>query len=338
MRLTKYVLAAAVALPLAWAANTAGADPLKIRVSYVVPVANWMSILYEKKDVMTHIGKSYDVEVTRFQGTTPMITALGANELDIADLAYSSYGLAIENAGMDDLRVIGDEAQDGTNGHQSGGFYVKKDSPIQKVEDLKGKVIASVGAGTAVDIAIRAMLAKKGMQEKRDYTMVEAGFPAMKAMLLEDKVQLVPAVQPFSADPEFVAKSRVLFTNVDALDGPTQYVVFVAKDAWLKKNKAAVVDWMEDAIRAIHWYQDPKNRDAAIEIAARVSKQPKENFGWIFSNTDNYRSPDMLPNLDSLQHALELQQSLGFLKTKIDVKKHADLSYVQEAAARVNKK
>jgi NitT/TauT family transport system substrate-binding protein len=339
MKTLKSVLFGAVAaVSLALTAGIADAAPTKIRVSFVVPVGNWMSLIYEKKDLMKHYGKSYEVEVTRFKGTTPMITALAAGELDIADLAYSSFALAVENAGMKDLKVIADEVQDGAPGYASGSYYVLKDGPIKTVKDLKGKVIASVGAGTAVDIAIRAALKKNGLEEKKDYTMVEAGFPSMKAMLLENKAQLVPSVQPFSSDPEFVSKTRVLFNGSDALGGKSQFVVFTAKEAWLKKNRAAVVDWMEDAIRAIHWYLDPKNRDAALEICARISKQPKENFGYVFTKADNYRDPNMMPDLEALQRAIDAQRSVGYLKQKLDVTKYADLSMVKEAGARVNGK
>ena len=339
MKTLKSVLFGAVAaVLLALTAGIADAAPTKIRVSFVVPVGNWMSLIYEKKDLMKHYGKSYEVEVTRFKGTTPMITALAAGELDIADLAYSSFALAVENAGMKDLKVIADEVQDGAPGYASGSYYVLKDGPIKTVKDLKGKVIASVGAGTAVDIAIRAALKKNGLEEKKDYTMVEAGFPSMKAMLLENKAQLVPSVQPFSSDPEFVSKTRVLFNGSDALGGKSQFVVFTAKEAWLKKNRAAVVDWMEDAIRAIHWYLDPKNRDAALEICARISKQPKENFGYVFTKADNYRDPNMMPDLEALQRAIDAQRSVGYLKQKLDVTKYADLSMVKEAGARVNGK
>ena len=44
---------------------------------------------------------------------------------------------------MDDLRVISDEFQDGVEGYYSNEFFVLKDGPVQKVEDLKGKVVAT---------------------------------------------------------------------------------------------------------------------------------------------------------------------------------------------------
>jgi ABC-type nitrate/sulfonate/bicarbonate transport system substrate-binding protein len=110
MRLARTGVAAAFALALLSGGllgtdAASAADPIKIRLSYVVPIANWASMLVEKKDLAKNLGKSYQIEVTRFAGTPPMITALAAGELDIADLAYLSVPIAIQNAGMD-LRVI----------------------------------------------------------------------------------------------------------------------------------------------------------------------------------------------------------------------------------------
>src|SRR5690348_141636 len=175
MRFSATIIGMAVAAAFGLSASLARAEePLNIRIAWVVPVGNWASIIYEKKDLMTHYGKTYTVEPTHFGGTPPMITALAAGELDIADLAYSSFATAVENAGMKDLKFIADEAQDGAHGHESGSYFVLRDGPIHKVADLKGKVIADVGAGSAVDIAIRAMLKKNGLETPRDYTIVEA--------------------------------------------------------------------------------------------------------------------------------------------------------------------
>src|ERR1051325_7177372 len=123
-------------------AGPAIAQPVKIRVAYVVPVANWASLIFEKPGLARHQGKSYTFEAVHFQGTPQMITALANNELEIADLAFASLAIAIQNAGMDDLRVIGDEFQDGVDGYYTDEFFVLKDSAVKTVKDLKGKVVA----------------------------------------------------------------------------------------------------------------------------------------------------------------------------------------------------
>ena len=92
--------------------GAAHADPIKIRLAYVAPVSNWAPLFAEKKDLVKHWGTSYDLEAVRYQGTPPMITAMAIGELEIGNLAYSTLGLAIQNAGIDDLQVIADEFQD----------------------------------------------------------------------------------------------------------------------------------------------------------------------------------------------------------------------------------
>ncbi len=309
--------------------------PLNVRIAWVVPLGNWASIIYDKKDLMTHYGKTYTVEPVHFAGTPPMITALATGDLDIADLAYSSFATAVENAGMSDLRYIADEAQDGAHGHDSGAYYVLKDGPVKTVEDLKGKVVADVGAGSAIDIAIRAMLKHHGLEAPRDYTVIEAGFPNMEALLTEKKADLVAAVAPFNATPTFIAEARPLFTDVEALGGPTQFVIWTAHEDFLKKNRAAMVDLFEDAIRVVRYLTDPKNHDAVVELAAQITKQPPERLQWVYGKPDLYRDPNMLPNLANLQRAVDAQYDVGFLKAKLDVKPYADLSMVKEAAARI---
>ena len=309
-------------------------QPVKIRIAWVVPVANSPTILYEKPSILRHKGKSYEVELIRFQGTPPMITALATNEVDIALLAYSSFALAVQNANLQDLRVIADEAQEGVDGYYTSPFMVLKDAPINKVEDLKGKVAATVGAGAAVDIAMRAMLKNHGLEDKRDYSVVEVGFPNMRAMLAEKKADLISAVLPFSINPELLAIGRPLFTVKDAI-GRSEFIVWAARDGFLQKNKAAMADFMEDSVLALHYLMDPKNRDELMEIAARVSKLPASAFsGWMYTNKDLYRDPDMIPDIDAFQRSIDVQQDLGFLKAKMDVKPYFDLSYVKEGAKR----
>jgi NitT/TauT family transport system substrate-binding protein len=339
MRSLKVLLGVALALPVMLTAGPFGSawaqQPPKIRIAWVVPVANSPTILYQKPAILKFKGKSYDIELIRFQGTPPMITALAANEVDIALLAYSSLALAIQNAGMDDLRVIADEAQEGVDGYYTSPFVVRKDGPINKVEDIKGKVVASVGQGSAVDIAMRAMLKKHGLEDKRDYTSIEAGFPNMRALLAEKKADMVSVVLPFSINPELVAISKTLYTVKDAL-GPSQFIVWAARDGFLQKNKAAMNDFMVDTITSLKYLMDPKNRDELMEISARVSKLPASAFSsWMFTNKDLYRDPNMLVNVENLQRSIDVQQSVGFLRSKMDIKKYVDMSFVQEAIKRM---
>jgi NitT/TauT family transport system substrate-binding protein len=329
------ILVAAAAMCLGVVATARAEDPITVRVAWVVPIGNWASMIYEKKDLMTHYGKSYVAEPVHFQSTPQMITALGAGELEIADLAYSTFAISVENAGMTDLRIIADESRDGANGHQSGEYVVLKDGPVKTIADLKGKVLATVGVGAALDIPVRAILRKNGLEDKRDYTMVEVAFPNMGAMLADHKIDFMPSVAPFKYDPRLQANSRTLFTVADALGGPTDFIIWAARSGYIEKHRAAMVDFMEDALRAAHFFTDNENRDEMLKIAAKVSGAPVSRLGYVLTNEDAYRDPNMMPDLASLQRAIDVQQDVGLLKTKLDVEKYADLSLVKEAAARI---
>jgi NitT/TauT family transport system substrate-binding protein len=112
-------------------------------------------------------------------------------------------------------------------------------------------------------------------------------------------------------------------------------IVLAARKPFIDKNRAAMVDYMEDLLRVVHWYLDPKNHDEVAKIASKITKAPPERFGWLFTKGDNYRDPNLMPNLDALQRNVDTTRELGFIKKPLDIKKHSDLSLVTEAAKRL---
>jgi NitT/TauT family transport system substrate-binding protein len=156
----------------------------------------------------------------------------------------------------------------------------------------------------------------------------------MRAMLAEKKVDLIPGVLPFSLDPELQKIARPLFKQSDAI-GVTDMLVWVTPKAFIDKNRGAMVDFMEDTLRIVQWYLDPKNQKEAAQIAAKITKRPPEAFTWLFTKADYYRNPLMIPDLDALQRNVDMTKDLGFVKGDIDVKKYTDLSIVEEAQKRI---
>jgi len=178
------------------------------------------------------------------------------------------------------------------------------------------------------------MLRKFGLEDKRDYTVVESPFPTMRAMLSEKKVDMIPAVVPFAYDPELRKIGRTLFIQRDAI-GVTDMIVWTARKPFLDKNRAAMVDFMEDTLRIVQWYLDPKNQKEAAEIAGRVTRQPADRYTWLFTDKDYYRNPNMVPDLVALQKNIDMTKDLGFVRSGLDIKKYTDLSIVEEAAKRL---
>ncbi len=321
-------------LALAFAPIAArGAEPVTIHLGWIGAIGSWGPAIDAKHDLATHRDKSYRLELLHLAGTSPMVTALAAGELDIAPLSFSAFGLAVENGGLDDLRIIFDEIEDGKPGYYSTEFLVRKDGPIKRVEDLKGKTLATNAIGGATDMAMRVMLRRAHLEEKRDYKIVETQLGNMKAFLIEGKADLV-APSPNFVDAELRAASRPLFTQKDAF-GITQFTAWYARAPFIAKNRAALVDFLTDDLRIVRWYLDPANHAAAAKILSDLSKIPADKLDWPYTKKDWYHDPNGMPNLAALQDNLKHQRELGFLKGAVDVQKHADLSLVKEAAARL---
>ena len=328
-------LAAAGLVATALAAPGWADEPLKLRVAWTETPTHLMPVAFSRPAILTHYGKTYTVDAIRFRGSAPEIEALASGELDIATLGYSSFGLAIQNARMDDLRVIADGHRDGVPGFQTGPFLVLEGSDIRRIDDLKGKVLATNGIGGAAYFAMVKAMHDHGYEEKRDYHVVEVAFPNMLATLQDKKIDLGPVAQPFIGIAQRQGGFRALFTIRDAMGGETQMTLMTARVPFIAAHRAALVDFFEDFQSATRWFTDPENRADAIAILSDFTKQPRESFAdWLFTKDDSFHDPDARPNLAALQQNDDALTRLGFLKAPVDVKAHADLTLIDEAARR----
>lgn len=310
-------------------------EPLKLRIGWAVVPAQLTSVLFQKPELLKHYGKSYTVDAIHFRGSSPQITALAAGELDLAALAFSSFALAIQNAHMEDIRAVSDLYQDAIPGYYSNQMMVRPDGEIKKVEDLKGKIVATNGLGGALDIAAQVYMHRQGLEPKRDYQIIEIEFPNMVAALEQKKVDMIQIGTPFSVVAAKQGKAKTLFDVGQAM-GPTQLTLWAARTPFIAAHRAVLIDFFEDVETMLHWYLDPKNRDEGIRIVSAFTKQPPEDFSdWLFTKNDFYRDPNARPNLAALQSNVKNQKEVGLLNIDIDVAKYADLSLVDEAAKRL---
>jgi sulfonate transport system substrate-binding protein len=316
-------------------ACTAAADPVKLRMGWVLTPPELPPVLFEEPGIAKHLGTSYSYEPIHFTSSSLIVTALATGDVDISPLTVFTAAAAIENAKIEDLRVLADEFQDGVDGYFSQEFMVRKDSGIARIEDLKGKVYGSIGIGSIGDVGVRVLLRRHGLSDKRDYSVVEVQSANLVPMLAAGKVDLIAAGGILYFDPYLQSIAHPLFALKDVY-GTTEASVFVSRAGFLAKNRPAVVDFFEDMLRAAHWYADPANRTRAAQIIARFTKLPPERFEtWIFTHDDMYRDPNGLPDLDALQRTFGIVRDAGLLKEDIDAKAHADLSLIREAAARL---
>ena len=317
--------------------SVAAADPLKIRIGMQTPPDKFLTMLAHRKDITPHVDTAYVIETVRFAASSEEVTALASGDLDIGNLAYSSLAIAIENAKLDDIRMVAESLRDGVPGYFSFEFRVKNDSGIKSIEDLKGKIVGSNGIGSATDMGSRLMLRRHGLEDRRDYSVVAAPLPNLLPMLMEGKVNVSSLGSADVLKPQVQAATHTLFTQADAF-GVTQLSLYVARTPWLTKNRAALDDFFEDLVRATRWSIDPVNRDAMAALFAANTKQPIDSLGYFMTKDDFYRDPDARPDIAATQKNIDAMRELGFIKTHIDVAKYTDMSFIDEAVKRLDGK
>ena len=148
--------------------------------------------------------------------------------------------------------------------------------------------------------------------------------------------ELRELVEGYFAGLAFTPELEPLEASMRDALGANETVVWGAKADFIAKNRAALVDMVEDNIRARAWLTDPKNHEAALKILTRVTKIPESKYrGWVFTERDTYRSRDASFDPALLQKNLDDLFKLGVTPGTIDVAKYSDLSLVADAKKRV---
>jgi len=322
------ICAAAALLP----ASTAIAEPVQLRVNYSVVPIHLVPILFEKKNLIKHEGKSYTNKFIYTRGSAIVLQALAAREMDLGVLSVPAFANGIQNA-KQPLVAIADLVRDGP--WYSAVYAVKEDSSIKSIKDLKGKTVVTNAVGGGLDGAVRAMLLKHGLKPDKDVRFVEAGFGAHEAMVREGKADMGTFAAPFWSRASKKGGLRPLFTMKDAI-GDSQFLFWVARKEFLEKNRAVLVDFFEDYIRAQRWALDPKNRKEVLDMVGKFVKRPPANYGWALKEgTGYYRGDDLRLDPATLQRTADALHQVGFLKEKFDTTPHIDQSIIIEAAKRL---
>ena len=128
---------------------------------------------------------------------------------------------------------------------------------------------------------------------------------------------------------------KPVFSTGDAF-GPGEAVTWTGKADWIAKNRAMLVDFVEDHLRMRRWALDPATRLEAVKLMAQVEKQQIETYApWLYTTKDNYRHPDGLIDLPRYQKNIDDLHQAGLLPATIDASKYVDLTIAREAAARL---
>ena len=297
-------------------------EPVKIRIGTHASISAHL-FMQKKPDIMKNMGKTYEVAWVRFAGSGDAMPALVAGKLDGTLATPFPMANAINQSRVP-VTIVHQLLSFGFDGHYDDASVVRSDGGINKFSDLKGKVFGVNAIGGTVDIGVRIMARKNGLNPDTDLTVVEARPPFLAGMVRDNKVQSATLFQPFFQDAMAKGDLKVLYTSSDIYGGPTDYVFMAFEDKFLKANERAVRDYIEDYLRAVNWALD--NRAEAVKIYAEEWKLPVPVVdSYLLTKKDYLVRRDGQLNAKNIQPIIDALASNGFIST-FDVSKRMNLS------------
>jgi ABC-type nitrate/sulfonate/bicarbonate transport system substrate-binding protein len=304
-----------LALGAVAAAGTALAQDIPtIRVGWTIPAEEAKYWMMKRPDKFPNLGKTYKIEWSQFNGTSPMTSAMQAGALDCATQGVLPIAQSMA-AGNLQLYVIAQHV-----GERPGSFSVywavKDDSPIKTVADLKGKTvgISVIGGGTHGPFMM--MLRKNGVDPEKDIKLVEVGFALSEDALRSGRVDAVNMNQPFAARAEAKGGTRKLFSLSEVVPNIVHILEACRKD-FVDKNPELVSAYVKDITAAMK--MAVANREETMKVVSEVMKAPIPVLDtYLLKPNDFAREPGAAPNFEGIQAMFDVYTDAKMLPKKLD--------------------
>jgi ABC-type nitrate/sulfonate/bicarbonate transport system substrate-binding protein len=301
--------------------RAARAAPVTLRIGYGGAAEEPLWLLIAKPELGKNYGKIYTLDATKFQGSDKRAQAFEADAIDLA--AGGANGVIFAVAEGVTAKIIASICRESPRGFST-AYYAKAQSPIKSVADMKGKVVGINGFSTSGHLWLWAALGKHGLSDS-DVTIAPIPFPAMQEALAAGKIDVGQFPQPFAALVEKEAAVRKIFDAKYGLPFEEELDVLIGKDAFLKKNAAAVRALLEDLRQAMQFYLEKPREARQLLIDTKMVRVSPAVY---LDMNDYYRDPTLRPDVDALVEMQEFQVKAGFQKKSIDIRSLVDPSYL----------
>jgi ABC-type nitrate/sulfonate/bicarbonate transport system substrate-binding protein len=307
---------------LSLGATPAGAAPLTIRLGYSLAAEEQLWLLMAKPDLGKNYGVLYTLEPTRFTGSSQRAEAFAAGAIDLA--SSGANGVLFAAAEGIPSTIIASVSKESMHRGFNTTFLALASSPINKVEDLKGKTVAVNGFSTTGELWLRSALEHHDLSEN-DVTVVPIAFPAMAESLRSRRIDAGEFPQPFDAMARKEMEVKTIFTSKEGMPFDEELVVIVGHDTFLKANSEAVRGFLADLQAATKFYLDNPREARQILIDKKFVRIPPDVY---LDMKDYDRDPTMRVDIEALKKMQDMQVSAGFQKKTSDIGSLVDLSYL----------
>lgn len=315
----KRTIASALALVIAALIGACGAGEstspetsngqMAVTVS-MIPTASFFPIyVAQEQGFFEEEGLTVDVEIA--SNAAAVVPSVLNGQIEFGTAATPPFLVAYAN-GLPVRAVVNAAGVAATDAEDTGAFVVPEGSPVQSVEDLVGKIVATNQLGSSPHVAATAALSKAGV-DPSEVKFVPMPFPDMRGALEQRRVDAVLYVEPFVTEALEAGVARSissLYTRAYA-PGTTNTLVFTSQD-YIERNPDVVAAFARAVGKANALVAEKPQvlRDTLVEYGG----MSEELSGVV--HLGDYREGF---ELEGMQEMADQMVEDGFLKTPIDV-------------------
>ena len=304
----------------------------KFKVGYLRVMDDAQAILAHEAGLYKKRG--VNVELVEFQSGTDLIKAIVGGQLDSGVLGFTN-AIAWASRGAD-LKVVGG-AQNGYH-----AMIVREETGIDKIEDLRGRTIASQREGSTADTVLRGVVFQQAGVKPSEVNVMGVSPQVAVQSLVAKRVDGAFLFEPQASIAKAIAPVKQIYEIGEVWPFPCM-VVITSGDI-IKKRKDDLwktLDAQKDAIDMLQ--QRPQ--EAAKYIASQFIAEPalKRMDGTEVARevvitdaikTQEFNAALTEKDLARMEEIAAIMQGQGSLKTRdgspFDVRGILDLSWQKE--------
>jgi ABC-type nitrate/sulfonate/bicarbonate transport system substrate-binding protein len=274
--------------------------------------------------------RGLQIEIQHTSNSDAQRAGLAAGSFEIAHAAVDN-AVAMVEAGQDVVIVLGGDA--GMN-----EFMVRQE--INRIEEVRGKLLAVDAPNTAFALVAKKILKNHGLLENRDYSLRLAGGTGPRAAAMVADPQLAAGMinPPFS----FTVRAQGLKTlgNQFSLLGPYQATGAFVLRRWAQSHADMLQNYLAAYIEGQRHVMNPANKTEMIDLLMRSFKLDTAAAIGTYEallTPGAGLAPDARFNLDGFQTVLAIRAEMeGMWGGKPPAPgKYIDLSYFDRVLAAV---
>ena len=221
-------------------------------------------------------------------------------------------------------------------GHRDGtAVIVKSDGPVQKFEDLAGKIIAIPGRFSNQNIFLHKMMKEKGMPFD-SMTIKELPPPEHPSSLASGAIDAYIIGEPHAAKAEMEGYGRVLMQMRDAWPNFISCVLVVRQEM-IDEKRPLVEELVRGIAASGEWLDEDRltgaqhRKDAAVVAGKMFYNQPPALLDYVLTkDVTRVSYTNLLPPKKDFDEIMDLAVELKIMPKRVAYEDYVDPSFAPD--------